>query len=270
MIIGGKEFELNKHTYIMGILNVTPDSFSDGGTHNTIDSALFHAEKMLKDGADIIDVGGESTRPGYTVISDEEEIDRVLPVVEKIKSELGAIVSVDTYKVNVFKALLDAKIDMLNDIWGLTTDGMAEAAASSNLPVCIMHNSKKMMVLDDALKSNMYKDMLGLIDNAIKAGVKRENIILDPGIGFNKDAKTNLAIIAADNFCMPKDYPVLLGTSRKSVIGAVLDLPANERVEGTLATTQLAVNERALFVRVHDVKENARFIKMAEAIRDAR
>lgn len=270
MIIGGREFELGKHTYIMGILNVTPDSFSDGGKHNSIDAALFHAEKMLKEGADIIDVGGESTRPGYTVIPDEEEIERVLPVVEKIKKELGAIVSVDTYKVKVFEALLEAKIDMLNDIWGLTTEGMAKLCASSDLPVCIMHNSKEMMVLDDRLHANMHADMQRLIDNAISSGVKKDNIILDPGIGFSKDAKTNLAIVAKDNFCMPKGYPVLLGTSRKSLIGAVLDLPATERMEGTLATTQRAVDERALFVRVHDIKENARFIKMAEAIRDAR
>lgn len=270
MIIGGREFELNKHTYVCGILNVTPDSFSDGGQHNTVDSALFHAEKMLKEGADIIDIGGESTRPGYTVISDEEEIQRVFPVAERIKKELGAIVSIDTYKPKVFEALLEAKIDMLNDIWGLTCEGMAEVAAKSNLPVCIMHNSKTMMALDDKLEINMLKDMEAMIQNALLHGVKKENIIVDPGIGFSKDPATNLKIIATDNFMMPKDYPVLLGTSRKSVIGAILDLPSSERVEGTLATTQMAVNNRSLFVRVHDVKENVRFIKMAEALRDCK
>lgn len=263
MIIGNKEYK--NRTYVMGILNVTPDSFSDGGTHNTLDTALKHTEKMIADGADIIDVGGESTRPGYTMISDEEEILRVVPVIEKIKANFDIPVSIDTYKSPVAEEAAKAGADLINDIWGFKYDEkVAEVTAKHNLACCLMHNRK------EATYNNYIEDVISDLKESIeiaqKYGVDKDKIVLDPGVGFAKSYEQNLEIINKLEALDVLGYPVLLGTSRKSVIALTLNLPATERVEGTIATSVLAVIKNSLFVRVHDVKENKRAILMTEKI----
>ena len=265
MRIGSRDFATTGHTYIMGILNVTPDSFSDGGKFNQIDAALKHAEEMIGDGADVIDIGGESTRPGYTKISDAEEIDRVVPVIEAVKKEFDIPISVDTYKSGVAEAASEAGADLINDIWGLKYDArMAEVIAKSGLACCLMHNR------DNAEYQNFMEDMKQDLRETIAlakaAGIADDKIILDPGVGFAKSYENNLEAIRSLEELKELKYPVLLGTSRKSVIGLTLDLPAAERVEGTIVTTVMAVEAGCMFVRVHDVKENHRAIQMAEAI----
>lgn len=266
MKIGNKEFKTKGHTYIMGILNVTPDSFSDGGRWNDRDRALAHVEQMLKDGMDIVDIGGESTRPGYTLLSDQEEIERVVPIIEAVKQNFDVPVSLDTYKSAVAKAGISAGADLINDIWGLKYDPkLAEVIAQSGVPCCLMHNRKApdygLFIVD------MLKDMEETLRLAHEAGIADDKIILDPGVGFGKRYDHNLEAIDRLEELKRLGYPVLLGTSRKSVIGLTLDLPADQRIEGTLVTTVFAVLKECMFVRVHDVKENYRAVKMAEAIR---
>lgn len=265
MRIGSRDFATSGHTYVMGILNVTPDSFSDGGKFNQMDAALKHAEEMIADGAAILDIGGESTRPGYTKISDEEEISRVVPVIEAVKKEFDIPISVDTYKSGVAKAAAEAGADMINDIWGLKYDDhMADVIAKSGLACCLMHNR------DNADYQNFMEDMKQDLRETIAlakaAGIEDDKIILDPGVGFAKSYENNLEAIRRLEELKELNYPVLLGTSRKSVIGLTLDLPAAERVEGTLVTTVMAVEADCMFVRVHDVKENYRAVQMTEAI----
>lgn len=265
MKIGNKEFDTKKHTYVMGILNVTPDSFSDGGCWNEMDAALRHTEEMIANGADIIDIGGESTRPGYTMISDEEEISRVVPVIEKVKAQFDIPVSLDTYKSAVAKAGIAAGADLINDIWGLKYDDkMAGVIAESKVACCLMHNRKEAVYTD--FMEDMLKDLLETLELADKAGISRDKIMLDPGVGFAKTYENNLEAINRLEMLHRLELPILLGTSRKSVIALTLDLPKDQRVEGTLATTVLGVIKGAGFVRVHDVKENVRVIKMTEAI----
>lgn len=265
MRIGNRNFDTDKHTYIMGILNVTPDSFSDGGKWNEEDAALKHAQEMIAEGADIIDIGGESTRPGYTLLSDEEEIARVVPVIRAVKRCFDVPVSVDTYKSRVARAALEAGADLVNDIWGLKYDKeLAGVIAEYQAPCCLMHNRKEadyQNFMDD-----MLQDLRETISIAKTAGIKDENIILDPGVGFGKTYVNNLEAINRLECMHELGYPILLGTSRKSVIGLTLDLPASERLEGTLATTVMGVMKKAAFVRVHDIRANARIIKMTEAI----
>lgn len=266
MRIGNKEFDHSGgKTYVMGILNVTPDSFSDGGKWNGMDQALCHAEGMIAQGASVIDIGGESTRPGYTKISDEEEIARVTPVIEAVKERFDTVISVDTYKSAVADAALSAGADLLNDIWGFKYDkDIAKVAAKHDAVCCLMHN-KDEAVYEDFMK-DMMAETLACVDIAREAGVKPEKIILDPGVGFGKTYEHNLEVMRKlDDFCH-MGYPVLLGTSRKSMIGITLDLPADQRVEGTLVTSVMAAQAGCMFVRVHDVKENMRAIKMTEAI----
>ena len=265
MRIGNRDFDLTNHCYVMGILNVTPDSFSDGGKFNNLEAALKHTEEMIRDGADIIDVGGESTRPGHIRISEEEEIARVTPVIEAIKSNFDIPVSIDTYKGPVTLAALQAGADLVNDIWGFKYDSkVAEYTAKYEAACCLMHNRSE-AVYDDFQKDFM-TDLQQCIDIAKKADIADDRIILDPGVGFGKTYKMNLEIISHLEIMHELNYPILLGTSRKSVIGLTLDLPADERVEGTLATTVIGVMKGCSFVRVHDVKENARIIRMTEAI----
>lgn len=265
MRIGSRDFATTGHTYIMGILNVTPDSFSDGGKFNQIDAALKHAEEMIGDGADVIDIGGESTRPGYTKISDEEEIDRVVPVIEAVKKEFEIPISVDTYKSGVAEAAAQAGADLINDIWGLKYDArMAEVIAKSGLACCLMHNRDNTEYRN--FMEDVKQDLRETIALAKAAGIADDKIILDPGVGFAKSYENNLEVIRRLKEFNELKYPVLLGTSRKSVIGLTLDLPAAERVEGTIVTTVMAVEAGCMFVRVHDVKENHRAIQMAEAI----
>ena len=263
MIIGNREFK--DRTYVMGILNVTPDSFSDGSKYNTLDRALKHTEEMIKDGMDIVDVGGESTRPGYTMISDEEEISRVVPVVEKIKAEFDIPISVDTYKSGVAKVAIDAGADLINDIWGFKYDeNMAQVVKDGNVSCCLMHNRKEMDYTD--YMNDVLNDLKESIAMAKAVGIDDNRICTDPGVGFAKTYEQHLEIINKLEMLNTLGYPVLLGTSKKSVIGLTLDLPSDERVEGTIATSVLAVVKNSLFVRVHNVKENKRAILMTEKI----
>lgn len=265
MKIGNRDFLIGNHTYVMGILNVTPDSFSDGGNYNQIDSALFHVEKMIRDGADIIDVGGESTRPGYEQISVEEEIERVVPVIEQIRKRFDVPISLDTYKAAVAEAGSQVGADLINDIWGLKGDErMAEVIASSGLLCCLMHNRKEAVYREYI--QDVVADLEKSLELACKAGIERNKIILDPGIGFAKTYEQNLLLLQQLETLHSFGCPILLGTSRKSVIGLTLDVPASERLIGTVATTVMGVMKGCSFVRVHDIKENVQAIKMAEAI----
>ena len=265
MIIGGKSFETTGHTYVMGILNVTPDSFSDGGKWNSVDAALKHAEDMIRDGADILDIGGESTRPGYTLLPDEEEISRVVPVIEAVKKNFDIPVSVDTYKSAVAHAALQAGADLVNDIWGLKYDDkMAGVIAKAGVPCCLMHNRKE-AVYDDYLP-DVLDDLRGCVKLAKQAGIADEHIILDPGIGFGKTLEHNLILTNHVEILHELGYPILLGTSRKSMIGLTLDLPKDQREEGTLVTTVLGVMKGCMFVRVHNVLANRRAVDMTQAI----
>ena len=266
MRIGQRDFRTKGHAYVMGILNVTPDSFSDGGKYNDLDQALYHVEKMITDGMDIVDVGGESTRPGYTQISAQEEIERVTPVIEAIKSRFNVPISLDTYKSEVAKAGIAAGMDMINDIWGLKYDeNMAQVIAESGLPCCLSHNRKEMKYKN--LIEEMFWDLEASLELASSKGIAYDKIILDPGIGYGKSYENNLEIIDNLQKFHSLGYPLLLGASRKSVVGMGMDLPVNDRMEGTLVTTVYGVQRGVMFVRVHDVKENARAVKMTEAIR---
>ncbi len=268
MIIGNRNFDFEKHTYVMGILNVTPDSFFDGGRWIKEDTYLRRVEEMISDGADIIDVGGESTRPGYEEIGDDEEIQRVIPVIEKIKSEFDITVSLDTYKPIVAQSGISAGADMINDIWGLKRyEDMAKVIAKAKVPACLMHNR------NDRSYADFIQDLCGDLSDSIKIaeenGIDFDKIILDPGIGFAKNREQNLMAINALDELKVLGCPVLLGCSRKSVIGDTLKLPVEERLEGTLATTAVAVMKGAAIVRVHDIRENVRVVKMTEAIRNS-
>lgn len=262
---GPYTFDYQKKTYIMGILNVTPDSFSDGGKYNQVDVALKHAEQMVNDGADIIDIGGESTRPGYVRISVEEEIERVLPVIEAIAKNLDVAISIDTYKSRVAREAIKAGAHIINDIWGAKADpDMANVAADLQVPIILMHNregNQYESFIRDALN-----DLYESIAIVKKAGVKDENIILDPGIGFGKSVENNLEMMRNLDKLVSLGYPVLLATSRKSTIGHVLDLPTSERLEGTLATNCFGIQQGCQLVRVHDVKEMTRAAKMMDAL----
>lgn len=265
MKIGNRDFEIGKRTYIMGILNVTPDSFSDGGRFNDIETAIKHAKKMVADGVDIIDIGGESTRPGHNVVSEEEEIKRVVPIIEALKRELEVPISVDTYKGKVAELAIKAGAAMINDVWGFKKDiHIAKVAAKYNVPCCLMHNR------DNRKYNNLMVDILTDLEEsisiALKAGVKRENIIVDPGIGFAKSYEDNLKTMNNLDKLNGLGYPVLLGTSRKSMIGFAMDLPVSERLEGTLATTAIGIMKGCEFIRVHDILENKRVCVMTDAI----
>ena len=265
MKIGNREFDTVNETYIMGILNVTPDSFSDGGKYYKPESALVRAKWMIEEGASIIDIGGESTRPGYVQISDEEEINRVVPVIKTIKSKLDIPISIDTYKSKVAKAAIEAGADMVNDIWGLKYDGtMAGVVAEYKVPCVLMHN-RKSEEYDDFMK-DVFADMAESIEIAREAGIAEDKIMLDPGIGFAKNQEMNLQVLRYLEDFHQFGYPMLLASSRKAVIGNALELPVTERVEGTMVTTVMAVMKRYAFVRVHDIKENYRAIKMTQAI----
>lgn len=269
MKIGNKEFDLKERTYIMGILNVTPDSFSDGGKFNEVDAALKRVKEMIEEGADIIDVGGESTRPNFEVVKEEEEINRVVPIIKAIKENFDIPVSIDTYKSKTAEAAINAGADIINDIWGFKKDrDMAKVAAKYNVPCILMHNREE-KEYNDLMKDVVF-DLVESINLALNAGVNRENIILDPGIGFAKTLNENLTVM--NNLEKIKDlgYPVLLATSRKSMIGLTLDEPVDQRVEGTIATTVLGITKGCEFVRVHDIKENKRACVMTDAMLKAK
>lgn len=265
MRIGTHEFDVKNQTYIMGILNVTPDSFSDGGKIKSVDAALKKAEQMQREGAAILDIGGESTRPGYTPVSEEVEMERILPVIEAVKENLDIPVSVDTYKSTVAKAAILAGADLINDIWGLKVDDkMAKLIAEYKVACCLMHNRTDTDYAD--FIQDVIEDLRGSLFLAEQAGIEKDRIILDPGVGFAKSYEQNLMVLGNLDKINALSYPVLLGASRKSVIGLTLDLPSEERLEGTLVTTVAAVQQGCGFVRVHDIKENYRAIQMARAI----
>ena len=300
MKIGNKDFDMNSHhVYVMGILNITPDSFSDGGKFVTKDGILRHAEEMIKSGADIVDVGGESTRPGHIQITVEEEIDRVSEAITLIKERFDIPVSIDTYKSQVASAALSAGADVINDIWGFKySPDMKNVAAAAGVPVILMHNDhlgRNMEERTDKAVAEFLKDnpgrsaveLLSVISEervadrvvwgleesvkiALDAGVKKDNIILDPGIGVAKTQRENLLVMKHLKQIIKRlDYPMLLATSRKSMIGNVLGLPADQREEGTLVTTVLGAEAGCRMVRVHDVEKNVRAIKMWEGIEGA-
>lgn len=276
MTIGNKKFDFKNHTYVMGIINVTPDSFSDGGTAFSLEAVIDRAEELIKDGVDILDIGGESTRPGAEPVSAEEEIKRIIPAVFALSNMFDVPISVDTYKAEVAEKALEAGAAMINDVYGLrdyvgTKNNMASVVAEYGCPVCLMQGCD---LFDEkpekSSPENVMKDVIcGLtesIEIARRAGISEDKIILDPGIGFGKDFEANLKALSLLEKLKIEDYPMLLGASRKSVIGMTLGLPSGERMEGTLATTAAAVNAGYGIVRVHDVKENVRFIKMYETI----
>ena len=267
MKIGNKVINFDERTYVMGILNVTPDSFSDGGNYNEIDAAVKRAKEMVEEGADIIDIGGESTRPGADYVSEEEEIERVVPIIKAIKKELDVLISIDTYKSKTAEAAIKAGADIINDVWGFKKDSnMAKVAAEYNVPCILMHNREPKPYKN--LMKDLIDDLIESINIALDAGVKRENIILDPGIGFAKTYEENLIVMDNLEKIVELGFPVLLATSRKSMIGLALDLPVNERVEGTVATTVIGIMKGCRMVRVHDVLENKRACVMTDKIID--
>ena len=270
MIIADREFCKDDRFYIFGILNVTPDSFSDGGRFIidgkvNKDRVLPTVEKMIGEGMDIVDVGGESTRPGYTLISDEEEIERTAPVIEAIKKNFDIPISLDTYKGAVAKAGIEAGADLINDIWGFKySPDMADIVAKAGVSCCLMQNRKDTNYVN--FTKDVVSDLRESVEIAVKAGISRDRIMIDPGVGFAKSYEQNLEIInRLDELCK-LELPILLGTSRKSVIGLTLDLPSSERVEGTVATSVIGALKGARFFRVHDIKENRRALDMTRAI----
>ena len=305
MKIGNKDFDFGSHhVYVMGILNITPDSFSDGGKYTEKDAILSHTEKMISSGADIIDVGGESTRPGHIQISVQEEIERVTEVIREIKNGFDIPVSIDTYKAEVAACALQAGADVINDIWGLKyreaevsleKASMAEVAARAGVPVILMHNDHLGRSLEERtgealelfLRDNPSRSAVELLSVvgeervadrvvwgleesvkiALDSGIKKERIILDPGIGFAKTQRENLLTMKyLPGIVKRLGYPVLLATSRKSMIGNALDLPADEREEGTIVTSILGAQAGCKMIRVHDVEKNVRALRMLDSI----
>lgn len=265
MIIGNRDFDLRSHFYMMGIVNVTPDSFSDGGKYYDLDSALKQVEQLVLDGADMIDIGGESTRPQHIKITSEEEIERVCPVVEAVKKRFDIPVSLDTYKWDVAEAGIEAGADLINDIWGLKWDGkMAGVIAKHGVPCCLMHNRRDTNY--DNLMEDILNDLRESTELALSAGIHADQIMIDPGIGFAKSLEQNLQVLHHLNMLHSLGFPILLGTSRKSVIGLTLQLPVEQREEGTLATSVVGRMAGCSVFRVHDVRTNLRGLKMAEAI----
>ncbi|WP_286138324.1 dihydropteroate synthase [Bacillus sp. AFS055030] len=265
LICGNYSLPIQNETIVMGILNVTPDSFSDGGRYNEIELAIQHAKKLIADGAKIIDVGGESTRPGAATVDVEEELRRVVPIITALAKEIDVPISIDTYKSEVAKQAVEAGATIINDVWGAKKDPkIAEVAAAYNVPICLMHNRTDENYY--SLMSDLVCDLVESIQIAKRAGVKDEMIILDPGVGFAKSAEQNLEVLNQMEQIKALDYPVLLGTSRKRFIGEVLGTEVHERMEGTGATVCLGITKGCEIVRVHDVLAISRMTKMMDAM----
>ena len=273
---GDTEFRWGERTYVMGIINLSPDSFSGDGISD-LKSAVAQAHRLVAEGADILDVGGESTRPDSAPVSVDEEIKRVIPVIERLASEVPVPLSIDTYKSEVARRALEAGAAMLNDQWGLKKDPqIAELAAEKGVPLILMSNQRDKGGYDAGVRRDTayYEDVMAEVtfslrsslDLALRRGVPGENIILDPGIGFGKTWRQELEIIRRLGELKPLGRPILIGTSRKSFIGLVLDLPADQRVEGTAATVSIAIAHGADMVRVHDVKQMVRVCRMSDAV----
>lgn len=262
---GGLEITLGERTVVMGILNVTPDSFSDGGQFYDFSVAIERAKQMVAEGADIIDVGAESTRPTSTALSLEDELERIIPIVETLVKEIDVPISVDTYKADVARKCAEIGAHIINDVWGGKADpNMAATVAEINLPYIIMHNQRGTEYRD--LMGDITKSLRESIEASLKAGVKEDNIIIDPGIGFGKDYEQNLEVMYRIEELKSLGFPILLGTSRKSMIGNTLDLPVDQRIEGTAATVSYGITKGADIVRIHDVKEMVRVVKMTDAM----
>jgi dihydropteroate synthase len=277
-------FKWGKKTYVMGILNVTPDSFSGDGvlTHeDVIQTAVVQAQQFAADGADIIDIGGESTRPGSTPVTEAEELARVIPVIEAVRTAVSLPISIDTYRASVAEAALAAGANWVNDVWGLRMDPrLAQIVAQAHCPVILMHNRSKpkdvaqeerlggryVGVAYDDLIADIKRELSVSVELALQAGVKEANIVLDPGVGFGKTVSQNLQIVNQLDQFKTMGFPILLGTSRKSFIGYTLDLSPEERLEGTAATVAIGIDRGADIVRVHDVKPIVRLAKMTDAI----
>lgn len=263
--IGSREFRWGERTYIMGVINATPDSFSGDGLSGDVESALSQALRFQSEGADIIDIGGESTRPDAQVVSTDEELRRVIPVIERLASEVSLPISVDTYKSEVARHALDAGACLINDIWALKKDpALATLAAHRGVPILLMSNQRGEK--HHHIVPAVLADLTRAIDAAEHAGVPRQNILIDPGIGFGKTLEQNLELLRRLRELRSLGQPVLLGTSRKSMIGMVLNLPPKERLEGTAATVAIGIANGADLVRVHDVGAMARVCKMADAV----
>ena len=271
-VIGPASFAWGSRTYVMGILNVTPDSFSGDGllgsspSGDPVEASVALASAMAEAGADLLDIGGESTRPGHIAVATEEEAARVVPVIRAIRAALpGMPVSVDTTKPAVAEAALDAGAHLLNDVWGVAADdGLLRLAAERGVPMVLMHNRAEARYT--TLLPEVVADLQGAIERALRCGVAWEDIIVDPGFGFGKTAEHNVALLRDLGSLAILGRPILLGTSRKSTLGRVLDLPADQRLEATLATTALAIASGVDIVRVHDVRENVRVARMADAV----
>lgn len=267
-LANGKELELGKRTLIMGILNVTPDSFSDGGRYNEVDNAVRHALQMCEDGADIIDVGGASSRPDSVMADEEEELRRVMPVVERLSKE-GICISVDTFRGEVARQVLDTGAHIINDIGGLQLDsGLLDVLVKWQVPVILMHN--RMQIKKDQVYSDLISDVIlelkQSINMAVEGGLQSDKIIIDPGVGFGKTVAENRILIKRLEEFASLGKPVLLGTSRKSFIGHTLNLEVDERLEGSLATVSMGIMNGADIIRVHDVKESKRVALMTDAV----
>lgn len=263
--VNGTVFDFHRETIIMGILNVTPDSFSDGGRYDAVEAAITHAKKMVADGAKIIDVGGESTRPGHAAVSLEEELSRVIPVIHALSRELDVAISIDTYKAKVAEAAIQAGAHIINDVWGAKREpAIAEVAARLGVPILLMHNRDNKDYSDFWL--DVRKDLEESVQIAKDAGVPNHHIWLDPGIGFAKTTDQNILMMQHLKDLVEMGYPVLLATSRKTMIGKVLNLPVEERLEGTAATVSFGIVHGCHMVRVHDVKEIARTVRMMDVM----
>ena len=264
-VSNGEFLEWGRRTYVMGIVNVTPDSFSGDGLDTDIDAIVDQAVRMVSDGADMIDIGAESTRPGSSPISDEEELARLIPALRAVRNQVSVPISVDTYRSHVALRALEEGADILNDVWGLKADPkMADVAAKYDVPIIIMHNQKTRKYRD--LLPDMNDSLSRSISIARRAGVAESQIILDPGIGFGKTADHNLEVLRRLSEFQLLGHPILVGTSRKSTIGSILGLPVEQRVEGTAATVALSIAGGADIVRVHDVKEMVRVSRMSDSV----
>jgi dihydropteroate synthase len=265
--IGGRRFEWGSRTYVMGIVNVTPDSFSGDGLGADRDAAVEQGLRMVSEGADMIDVGGESTRPGHQPITAVEETARVDAVIRRLARDAGVPVSIDTYKVEVAEAAVAAGATILNDIWGLTrSPSMAGLAARAGCALVLMHNQDGTHYGGDIMEE-IKRVLRGSVERALEAGVPKERVIIDPGIGFGKNADQNWDVLRRLGELSELGQPILLGTSRKSFLGKLLDLPVAERVEGTAATVVAGVLRGADIVRVHDVLEMTRVVRVADQLR---
>ncbi len=281
---GKQLFDWGHRTYVMGIINVTPDSFSGDGTYNAqnyVDASLKQAERFANEGADIVDIGGESTRPGAELVEPEEELERIIPVVEAIQANLDIPISIDTYKATVAEAAIQAGAELVNDVWACKGDPeMAPLLARAGVPVVLMHNRSKARnaqlvanlggryigVEYDNLMEDIKRELLESVKIALKAGVSKEKIILDPGIGFGKTVEQNLELLRRSREIKAMGFPLLIGSSRKSFIGFTLDQSTEQRLEGTAATVAIAIDRGADIIRVHDVKEMALVARMTDAL----